>query len=118
MTVIAHLVLRMLVKTMTRMAKRTQRAAAVQHTLIILTCVDIWMMMTFRPETYAYVDALSRLVEIKSGKERVLMLQTQRVTDAFTTFKIMTQSLTLRFMMMMISLPRICAVYMVEAAII
>ena len=89
----------------------------VKHTLIILTCVDIWMMMTLRPEAYAYVDALSRLVEIKSGKERVLMLQTQRVTDAFTTFKIMTQSLTLRFMMTMISLPQICAVFMVEAAI-
>ena len=46
------------------------------------------------------------------------MPQTQRVMVAYTTFKIMIQSLTLHFMMTMISLPRICVVYMVEDAII
>ena len=46
------------------------------------------------------------------------MLQTQRVTVAFTTFKIMIQSLTLHFSMTMILLLQICAVFMVEDAII
>ena len=45
------------------------------------------------------------------------MLQTQRVTVAFTTFKIMIQFLTLHFSMTMILLPQICAVFMVEDAI-
>ena len=118
MTVLAHLVLRMLVKTMTRKAKRTQKAAAVQHTLIILTCVVIWMMKTLFLETYAFVAAMIRPVEIKIGKERTRMPQILRETAAYSTFKIKIQSMTLRFMMTMISLPRICAVFMVEAAII
>ena len=45
------------------------------------------------------------------------MLQTQKVMVACTTFRIMIQSLTIRYMMTMISLPQICAVYMVEDAI-
>ena len=46
------------------------------------------------------------------------MLQTHRVTVAFTTFKIMIQFLTFHFSMTMILLPQICAVFMVEDAII
>ena len=46
------------------------------------------------------------------------MPQILREMAAFSTFKIKIQSLTLRFMMMMILLPQICAVFMVEAAII
>ena len=44
------------------------------------------------------------------------MPQTQKVMVAYITFKIMIQSLTVQFMMTMISLLRICAVYMVEDA--
>ena len=46
------------------------------------------------------------------------MLRTQKGMGACTTIKIIIQSLTLHFMMMMISLHRICAAYMVEDAII
>ena len=46
------------------------------------------------------------------------MLQTQKAMGAYSTFKIMIQSLTLHFSMTMILLPQICAVFMVEAAII
>ena len=45
------------------------------------------------------------------------MPQILREMAAFSTFKIKIQSLTLRFMMMKISLPQKCAAYMVEAAI-
>ena len=58
-------------KTMTRMDKRTQKATDVKHTLIILTCVVIWMMMTLFLETYAFVAAMIRPVEIKIGKEQI-----------------------------------------------
>ena len=56
---------------MTRLEKRIQRATDVKHILIILTCVDIWMMRTFSPEAYASVDVTIKLVEIKTGKERI-----------------------------------------------
>ena len=46
------------------------------------------------------------------------MLQTQKAMGAYSTFKIMIQSLTLHFSMTMILLPQICAVSMVEDAII
>ena len=118
MTVFAHLVLQMLVKTMTRMDKPTQKAAVVQHTLIILTCVVIWMMKTSFQDPFVSVDAMIRPVEIKIGKEQTRMPQILREMAAYSTFKIKIQSMTLRFMMTMISLPRICAVFMVEAAII
>ena len=76
------------------------------------------MMMTFRPEAYVDVDVLNRLVETKIGKERILMRRTHKVMVAYTTFKIMMQSLTVRFMMTMISLLQICAAYMTGDAII
>ena len=46
------------------------------------------------------------------------MPQIMREMAAFSTFKIMIQSLTLRFMMMKISLPQKCAAYMKGDAII
>ena len=58
-------------KIMISLEKRIQKAMDVKHTPTILTCVVIWMMMIFSPEAYVYVDALTRLVEIKTGKERI-----------------------------------------------
>ena len=105
-------------KTKTRMEKRIQKAMDVGPTLIILTCVVIWMMTTLTQDICAAVAAMIKSVEIKIGKERISMLQTLRVMVACITFRIMIRSLTVRFMMMKISLLRKCAAYMEGDAII